>query len=317
MSYPQFQAASDYLGAIADEDYVKALPSNSYEDRGGAVLDGPEAGYKVTYTQADAEAVTAEDGRVILMDEHLADSDAMDYDMDRADGEWALSDYVQKGIEVLDNDTGFFMMCEGGKIDWACHGNDPATVFEEVVDMDNAIKVAYEFYKKHPKETLIVVTADHETGGLGLGTGKYELQLKALAKQKQSQDILSRSITDLRKMRKVINWPEMKEFLAEKMGFWKELPVNWEQEKMLRDAYEESFVNKHVVFEESLYAKTEPLAVAAKKVMSQIAMVGWTSGGHTAGYVPVFAVGAGSKLFVGKMDNTEIPKRIAKAGGYK
>ena len=67
MSYPQFQAASDYLGAIADEDYVKALPSNSYEDRGGAVL----AGYKVTYTQADAEAVTAEDGRVILMDEHL------------------------------------------------------------------------------------------------------------------------------------------------------------------------------------------------------------------------------------------------------
>lgn len=77
---------------------------------------------------------------------------------------------------------------------------------------------------------------------------------------------------------------------------------------MLRDAYEESFVNKHVVFEESLYAKTEPLAVAAKKVMSQIAMVGWTSGGHTAGYVPVFAVGAGSKLFVGKMDNTEIPK---------
>ena len=186
MSYPQFQAASDYLGAIADEDYVKALPSNSYEDRGGAVLEGPEAGYKVTYTQADAEAVTAEDGRVILMDEHLADSDAMDYDMDRADGEWALSDYVQKGIEVLDNDTGFFMMCEGGKIDWACHGNDPATVFEEVVDMDNAIKVAYDFYKKHPKETLIVVTADHETGGLGLGTGKYELQLKALAKQKQS-----------------------------------------------------------------------------------------------------------------------------------
>lgn len=64
---------------------------------------------RFTYTQADAEAVTAEDGRVILMDEHLADSDAMDYDMDRADGEWALSDYVQKGIEVLDNDTGFFI----------------------------------------------------------------------------------------------------------------------------------------------------------------------------------------------------------------
>ncbi len=208
-------------------------------------------------------------------------------------------------------------MVEGGKIDWACHGNDPATVFEEVVDMENAIKVAYEFYKKHPKETLIVVTADHETGGLGMGTGKYELQLKALAKQKQSQDILSSSITDLRKIPQGYRLAGNEGIPCQKMGFWKELPVSWEQEKMLRDAYEESFVNKHVVFEESLYAKTEPLAVAARKVMSQIAMVGWTSGGHTAGYVPVFAVGAGSKLLVGKMDNTEIPKRIAKAGGYK
>ena len=79
-------------------------------------------------------------------------------------------------------------MVEGGKIDWACHGNDPATVFEEVIDLDNAVKVAYEFYKKHPKETLIVVTADHETGGMSLGTGRYELRLKALTNQEQSQD---------------------------------------------------------------------------------------------------------------------------------
>ena len=90
-------------------------------------------------------------------------------------------------------------MVEGGKIDHACHGNDAATAFEEVIDMDNAVKVAYEFYKKHPKETLIVVTADHETGGMGLGTIKYELSLKSLASQKQSQDILSRYITNLRK----------------------------------------------------------------------------------------------------------------------
>ena len=279
-----------------------------------------KAGYSVARGYKDYQKKAKKSDKMILLQPSSAtDVSAIPYAIDRKKGDMTLAEITRAGINFLSKDLskGFFLMVEGGKIDWACHGNDPATAFEEVVDMDNAIKVAYEFYKKHPKETLIVVTADHETGGLGLGTGKYELQLKALAKQKQSQDILSRSITDLRKMRKVINWPEMKEFLAEKMGFWKELPVNWEQEKMLRDAYEESFVNKHVVFEESLYAKTEPLAVAAKKVMSQIAMVGWTSGGHTAGYVPVFAVGAGSKLFVGKMDNTEIPKRIAKAGGYK
>ena len=177
--------------------------------------------------------------------------------------------------------------------------------------------MAYEFYKKHPKETLIVITADHETGGLGLGTAKYELQLKSLANQKESQEVLSRSITDLRKMNRSVGWEEVKSLLTKKMGFWKELPLTWEQEKMLRDEYEESFVKKHVVFEQSLYSKTEPLAAAARKVMSQIAMVGWTSGNHTAGYVPVYAIGAGSNLFMGKMDNTEIPKRIAKAGGYK
>ena len=256
---------------------------------------------------------------MVLIQKEGAEPSCLPYAIDRQEGDLTLAEITESAISFLTkgNKKGFFLMVEGGKIDWACHGNDPATAFEEVIDMDNAIKVAYEFYKKHPKETLIVVTADHETGGIGLGTSKYELHLKSLMNQKQSQDLLSRSITDLRKMRKVINWEEIKDFLGEKMGFWKELPVTWEQEKMLRDAYEESFVNKHVVFEESLYAKTEPLAVAAKKVMSQIAMVGWTSGNHTAGYVPVFAVGAGSKLFMGKMDNTEIPKRIAKAAGYK
>ena len=65
-------------------------------------------------------------------------------------------------------------MVEGGKIDWACHSNDAATAFNEVVDLDDAIKVAYEFYEQHPDETLIVVTADHETGGLTLVDGDLQ-----------------------------------------------------------------------------------------------------------------------------------------------
>ncbi len=278
-----------------------------------------ESGYTVAKGMDDYQSKVADAQKMVLVQKEGVDPSCLPYAIDRKEGDLTLTEITESAISFLTKgkNKGFFLMVEGGKIDWACHGNDPATAFEEVIDMDNAIKVAYEFYKKHPKETLIVVTADHETGGLGLGTAKYELHLKSLINQKQSQDLLSRSITDLRKMRKVILWEEMKNFLSEKMGFWKELPVTWEQEKLLRDAYEESFVNKHVVFEESLYAKTEPLAVAAKKVMSEIAMVGWTSTNHTAGYVPVFAVGAGSQLFVGKIDNTEIPKRIAKAAGYK
>ena len=276
------------------------------------------AGYTVARGLQEYQAKAAEAGKMVLIQKEGSAPNCLPYAIDRQEGDLSLAEITQSAIDFLTKgkDKGFFLMVEGGKIDWACHGNDAATVFHEVVDMDNAIRVAYEFYKKHPKETLIVVTADHETGGLGLGTGPYKLNLKVLDAQKQSKDELSRAITNLRRMRKVINWEEMKEFLGEKMGFWKELPLNWEQEKMLRDAYEDSFVKKHVVFEESLYAKTEPLAVAAKKVMSQLAYLGWCSGGHSAGYVPVYAIGAGSKLFMGKMDNTDIPKRIAKAARY-
>lgn len=279
-----------------------------------------EAGYTIARGLDEYKEKAADAKKMILIQKEGAEPSCLPYDIDHEEGDLTLPEITESAVSFLSkgNKKGFFLMVEGGKIDWACHSNDPVTVFEEVIDLDNAVRVAYEFYKKHPKETLIVVTADHETGGMGLGIGKYELHLKSLLNQKQSQDLLSKAITDLRKDKAgKASWNEIKDLLTEKMGFWKELPLTWEQEKMLRDEYEQSFVKNKVVFEESLYSRTEPLAAAARKVMSQIAMVGWTSSSHTAGYVPVFAIGAGADLFTGKMDNTEIPKRIAKAAGYK
>ena len=279
-----------------------------------------EAGYTIARGLDEYKEKAADAKKMILIQKEGAEPSCLPYAIDHEEGDLTLPEITESAVSFLSkgNKKGFFLMVEGGKIDWACHSNDPVTVFEEVIDLDNAVRVAYEFYKKHPKETLIVVTADHETGGMGLGIVKYELHLKSLLNQKQSQDLLSKAITDLRKDKAgKASWNEIKDLLTEKMGFWKELPLTWEQEKMLRDEYEQSFVKNKVVFEESLYARTEPLAAAARKVMSQIAMVGWTSSSHTAGYVPVFAIGAGADLFTGKMDNTEIPKRIAKAAGYK
>ena len=279
-----------------------------------------EAGYTIARGLDEYKEKAADAKKMILIQKEGAEPSCLPYAIDHEEGDLTLPEITESAVSFLSkgNKKGFFLMVEGGKIDWACHSNDPVTVFEEVIDLDNAVRVAYEFYKKHPKETLIVVTADHETGGMGLGIGKYELHLKSLLNQKQSQDLLSKAITDLRKDKAgTASWNEIKDLLTEKRGFWKELPLTWEQEKMLRDEYEQSFVKNKVVFEESLYARTEPLAAAARKVMSQIAMVGWTSSSHTAGYVPVFAIGAGADLFTGKMDNTEIPKRIAKAAGYK
>lgn len=278
-----------------------------------------ETGYTLARGYNDYKAKAPKAEKMILIQEEGHDAGSLPYAIDRKEGDLTLAQITESAIDFLTKgkNNGFFLMVEGGKIDWACHGNDAATVFNEVMDMDAAFQIAYEFYKKHPKETLIVVTADHETGGIALGTGRYELNLKALQYQKNSADVLSNRISELRKSKgNKVSWEDMKAFLGEEMGFWKELPISWEQEKRLRDEYENSFVKNKVAFEESMYSKNEPMAARAKEIMNQIAMIGWASGGHSAGYVPVFAIGAGSQLFGGKIDNIEIPKRIAKAGGY-
>ena len=279
-----------------------------------------QAGYTIARGIDEYQAKAGGTDKMVLIQKDGTDASSLPYAIDRNEGDLTLAQITESAIDFLsrDNKKGFFLMVEGGKIDWACHSNDPATMVKEVIDMDNAVRVAYEFYKKHPKETLIVITADHETGGLGLGNSNYTLNLKSLDCQKQSVDLLSRALTDLRKAKgNKATWEDVKALLTERMGFWGELTPTWEQEKMLHDEFESSFVRNKVVFEESLYSKTEPLAAVAKKVLSQMSKLGWTTGSHSAEYVPVFAVGAGSKLFMGKMDNTDIPKRIAKAAGYK
>ena len=210
-----------------------------------------EAGYTLARGYNDFKAKVPQAKKMILIQEEGADVSSLPYAIDRKEGELTLAQITESAIEFLtkEKNKGFFLMVEGGKIDWSCHANDAATTFNEVIDMDEAIKVAYEFYKKHPKETLIVVTADHETGGIALGTGKYALNLQALQYQKNSADMLSTQISELRKAKNnKVSWEDMKSFLAENMGFWKEIPISWEQEKKLRDEYEKSFVKSKVVF---------------------------------------------------------------------
>ena len=279
-----------------------------------------EAGYTMARGLDEFKQKKSNAKKMILMQREGADASKLPYAIDRKDGDLKLSEITKSGIDFLTKgkDKGFFMMIEGGQIDWACHSNDPATVVNEVIDFDEAIKVAYEFYKKHPKQTLIVISADHETGGLGMGIGDYTLHLKSLSYQKQSIDQLSKDLAQFRKEKKNnVTWDDMKAFLGEKMGFWKDLKITWAQERRLHDEFERSFVQNKIIYAQSEYSRTEPLADVARGVMSEIAHIGWTTGGHTAEYVPVYAVGAGQDLFRGKMNNIEIAKRISKAAGYK
>ena len=80
------------------------------------------------------------------------------------------------------------MMVESGKVDWSCHAKDALTAIQEVLGFEPAIDVAIAFANEHPEETLIVVTGDHETGGMSIGfaaTG-YDTAFNLLDAQKMS-----------------------------------------------------------------------------------------------------------------------------------
>ena len=233
------------------------------------------------------------------------------YAIDRTKNDLTLQDITRAAINFLmkkqDKKDGFFLMVEGGKIDWGCHANDPVFI-TELIDMDNAVKVAYEFYEQHPDETLIVIAADHETGGLALGKGPYELNLKAVASQRMSAVKLERELNAKReKMGDAFNWDEAKKFLSENFGFWGDVKVSDEQTARLERSFKELQEGKG----------PGRLAGTVKHVISECALIGWQSGGHSNGYVPAFAIGVGAEQFHGRFDNTEICKKMAKAAGWE
>lgn len=278
-------------------------------------------GYTITrgYKEFQKKARTSD--RMILFQKIAVskiDSRTTPYAIDRQKTDLTLSEITRAGIKVLTKDPkkGFFFMIEGGSIDWACHSNDAATVIHEVQDLDRAIGVAYEFYQQHPDETLIVVTADHETGGLGLGTGSYELNLSVLSNQKISEREFSKVLGNLRKKcNGYVSWDIVKNSLSENFGFWKKIRLTLQQEERLKIAYESSFINSASLVE-SEYQKDETIAAEAKKIINEIALVDWISKGHSASFVPVFALGAGAENFQSRTDNAEIPRKIAEIGGY-
>lgn len=274
-----------------------------------------EAGYTLTYGMADFLQKNSHANRIILMAPQKGHS--LPYAIDRTPEDLTLTQITQCAIRFLDNPEGFFLMVEGGKIDWSCHGNDGATMIQEIQDFDQAVQTALDFYRNHPEETLIVVTADHETGGITLGNDHYNLNVSVLANQKISIDQLSRKISQLRKLKSNnVNWEDIKNLLTREMGFWEKTPITWEQEKKLRDEFEHSFVQNKLKYEHNLYSDQEPIAACAKEILNEKAMINWAHGGHTAGYVPVYAIGIGAEKFQRKLDNTDIPSIIAQIGKY-
>ena len=144
-----------------------------------------EGGYTIAYGYEDF--LTKKDAEHIVLVQAEGSDKICPYALGRPEGALTLSQIVEAAVMVLErNPKGFFMMAEGGLIDWTAHSQDLAGTIFETIDFDQAIQIAYEFYKRHPKETLIVVTADHETGGIALGRKGYTYDLTVIDKIKNA-----------------------------------------------------------------------------------------------------------------------------------
>lgn len=261
------------------------------------------SGYTVCFTQKDASALKEGD-KAIVIAETLADAGAFSYEEDRKADEWALSDYVKKGIEVLDNPDGFFMMVEGGKIDWACHANDARSTIADTIALSDAVAEAVKFQQEHPSDTLILVTADHETGGLTIGYAgtDYNLFFRTLDNQtisyaKFDSDYVSRYKKDKTSFEDVMADVE-KLFGLKKPGNAGSdkdggLVLTDYEYGRIRTAYEKTMSgNKNRTQEEyELYGTYEPLTVTLTHVLNHKSGIGFTSYSHTGLPVPVLADG--------------------------
>ena len=248
----------------------KEIPSTGFEFFAGGGLYHPngkekdqtpslwemieEGGYTLAYGYEDFKA-KKDAGRIVLVQAEGSE-EICPYALGRPEGALTLSQIVESAITVLErNPKGFFMMAEGGLIDWTAHSQDLAGTIFETLDFDQAISVALAFYDKHPDQTLIVVTADHETGGIALGRKGYTYDLTVIDKIKNAS-----ASTDV-----------------------------------------EQYMN-------------DPKSIDS---VNEEARIGWTTTSHSGGPVPVWAKGVGAERFAGRMDNTDIPKKICAAMGVQ
>lgn len=293
------------------------------------------AGYKIAKTKEEILALDSSAGKVYAASPVVQDSKAIPYAIDTKEGDLKLADFVKKGIDVLDNENGFFLMTESGKIDWAAHANDAKTVIDEVIAFEEAIQVAIDFAKEKPDETLIIVTGDHETGGMTIGyaaTG-YDTAFSILENQKMSYVAFDEKIAELKEKNPNLTFDEVMPLITENFGLIpstseeankeenKALVLTDGEYKKLQDGFAESMKPEDQRTENDetaiLYGGYDPLSVSITHILNNKAGIGWTSYSHTGTPVAIYAMGAGSEMFAGSYDNTDVFKKLVEVSEVK
>jgi alkaline phosphatase len=223
-----------------------------------------------------------------------------------------LADFVDYGIKILDNEKGFFIMAEGGKIDLAGHANDAASAVREVVAFDDAIARAAAFAETRPDSTLIVVTSDHETGGLTFDAARANQTefYRALAAQTGSYSAFERKSPPAAGAKFDAGLAAARAFFGPGVT----------ASENVKKAFAFSATDKKnrpsgAAEYKKLYGPYDPFTVACMREANAAVGVTWTTFYHTGKDVPVSAMGAGAELFDGEYENTDIFTKICAAMG--
>ncbi|VVS92548.1 alkaline phosphatase [Desulfoluna spongiiphila] len=287
--------------------------------RGDALAAAKANGFTVADSRRKIMDLGKGDGRVIAINPRLPDGKAMPYDMDRNRKDVSLAELTQKAVELLDGDPGFFIMVEGGKIDWACHANDAAAAIKDTLAFDDAVTVAVDFAATHPDETLIVVTGDHECGGLALGFSgtKYATSYSLMNHQTKSHQAFFDDVF-AGYLKKKGSFDGAMKLVKAHFGLAPDAdgplalkPFEVAELKRAFDASLKGETLKPGMADYMLYGSYDPFTMQLTHLLNRKAGLGWTTYSHTGVPVLTSASGAGASLFSGCYDNTDIAKKIA------
>jgi alkaline phosphatase len=262
------------------------------EDKGkrtdkNIIPDFQAKGYQTAFDKNGLDAIpaTAEKALGLFADIEIP------YVLDRTDSIPSLPQLSQKALDILSqNKNGFVLLVEQGRIDHAGHANDLPANIQEMLELDATFKTLVDFAKKDGN-TSVVVTADHETGGLSLGRDNvYELNVDLFNKEKHSYEYLDAILKTAQTA------DDIRKIVADNIGF---TDLSDEEVQLILKG------------DGSSYGR----GGGYNNVVSKRLAVGWTGHGHSGVDVGVWAYGPIASLVKGDVDNTDIAKNGAKVIG--
>ena len=231
----------------------------------------------------------------------------MSFEIDRdKKTEPSVYDMTEAAIRVLNNGNsrGFVVFIESENVDTAGHMNDVASVIHDYREFDRAVGLAYEFYRNHPQETLILVTADHETGGLGFTQGLINFTSTAAANR------VAATAEDYKRIQSIpISLRKASEILGPN-------PTGEAIDNLMKEYFQGFTLApelKELIIKRQPVSRTifyNPTTNALGMMIAHNIQAYWSTSGHTNQPVFIAALGPGAEKFKGYQDNSDFGKNL-------